>query len=252
MITLLRTLLLISLIALLPTPLTACGPEVQIVKKPEGLRKNNPDPSNPVLTTEDRLRWKSVLNWCDECDERFKGITGSYDERDGRIQTYPIGDNQYIVDISCLSAAYSGEHIYYKVTERTDTVESQLLILEQFDHAEYDDDTLGQGIKDPKGEFMRFTDSLCWGVTIIPKKKNQKQLIIERRFRGMGGCGLYTVYDVDGDCPEVIEFRAKVECTADSPPPEEWKLYPTEQRAKWRTIPNPLREDWRASPALSR
>lgn len=233
MFTLIR-IVLIFLIVHLPLPLMACGPETQIVKKPEGLRKENPDPSHTDLTTKDRQKWKSVLNWCDECDERAR-YTESYEGQFGGIFIHPIGGNQYIVDIYCQMAAYNGEHIYYKVTEHADTIESQLLILEQFNHVEYGDGSLVQGIKDPKGKFVRFTDSLSWGVTIIPEN-NKKQLIIERRFRGMGG-----------DCPKVVEFRAKVECTADSPPPEKWKLYPAEQRAKWRIAPNPLREDWKPS-----
>lgn len=245
MLTLFR-IMLILLIICLPLPLMACGPDTQIVNKPEGLRKDNPDPTLTDLTAKDRQKWKSVLNWCDECDERAK-YTESYEGRFGGIFIYPIGDNQYIVDIYCLMAAYSGEHIYYKVTERANTIESRLLILEQFDHAEYSDDTSVQGIKDPKGEFVRFTDSLSWGVTIIPKN-NQKQLIIERPFRGKGGCGLYTVYDVSGDCHKVVEFRAKVECTEDFPSSEKWKSYSAEQRSKWRIVPNPLREDWKPSP----
>lgn len=238
-------IVLILLIIHLPLPLMACGPVTQIVKKPEGLRKDNPDPTHTDLTAKDRQKWKSVLNWCDECDERAK-YTESYEGRFGGIFIYPIGDNQYIVDIYCLMAAYSGEHIYYKVTEHADTIESQLLILEQFDHAEHGDDSLGQEIKDPKGTFLRFTDSLSWGVTVIPEK-NQKQLIIERKYRGPGGCGLYTVYDISGDCPKIIDFRANIECTADFPPPEKWKSYPAEQRAQWRIVPNPQRDDWKPS-----
>ncbi len=70
----------------------------------------------------------------------------------------------------------------------------------------------------------------------------------------MGGCGLYTVYDVSGDCPKVIEFRAKLFCSAESPGPGQWKLYPAKQRDKWRVVPNTQRENWKSTekPACSK
>jgi hypothetical protein len=107
--------------------------------------------------------------------------------------------------------------------------------------------------QEPKGEFVRFTDSLTYGLTQIPDK-TAPLLILERRYRAMGGCGLYTVYDVSGDCPKVIEFRAKLFCSPESPGPEQWKLYPARQRAQWRVGPNPQRKDWKtpATPACSK
>jgi hypothetical protein len=93
--------IIILLILQLPTPLMACGQEVQIANKPEGLRKiNRVGPNDLDLTTQDRLKWKSVLNWCDECDERAKPFTESFEGRHGGISVFPIGKNQYIVDVN--------------------------------------------------------------------------------------------------------------------------------------------------------
>jgi hypothetical protein len=251
-----RMILIVLLILESPLPLMACGPDVRIVKKPEGLRYQNPDPSNPDLNTQDRLKWKTVLNWCDECDERAKPLTQSYDGIDGGILTYPIGSNQYIVDIQCYSTMQQCEHLYYKVTEHAGTIKSRLLVLEQFYFFPAKGsatDGIVEPENDPQGEFVRFTDSLTYGLTEIPDK-SVPLLVMERRYRGVGGCGLYTVYDVSGDCPKVIEFRAKLFCSTESPMPEEWKLYPAGQRAKWRVAPNPQREDWEpsATPACSK
>lgn len=246
--TLFRMVLFLWIIYL-PLPLMACGPKFQIAKKPEGLRKNNPDPTNPYLTTQDRLMWKSVLNWCDECDERARPFTESNEKKDGRIFVNPMGSNQYIVDIHCYSPMHQSEHIYYKVTEHSDTIESQLLILEQFDYFPAEGE-IGSGIEEPteepKGEFIRFYDSLTYGLTLI-SEKNKKHLIVERRYRALGGCGLYTVYDVSGDCPKVVDFRARPYCSANIVPTEKWKSYPPQERAKWRIVSNPLRENWEPS-----
>lgn len=75
--------------------------------------------------------------------------------------------------------------------------------------------------------------------------KNKNRVVVEKRYRGAGGCGLLTIYDVSGDCPKVVEFRAKTYCSANYVPPEKWKLYPAKVRAKWRGAPNPLRENWK-------
>lgn len=111
------------------------------------------------------------------------------------------------------------------------------------------------GIEDPAngpdGEFIRFTDTLTYGHTLIPDK-NSKQLVTEKEYRGMGGCGLYTMYDISGVDPKVVEFRAKPFCSSERPMPTEWKLYTPEQRSKWRVVPNPLRNDWKPSPLPAR
>lgn len=53
----------------------------------------NPDKSNQQLTVEDRKKWRSVLKWCDECDER--AINGSImaisEGRNGNMLVIPIG-----------------------------------------------------------------------------------------------------------------------------------------------------------------
>ncbi|MBT8341188.1 MAG: hypothetical protein KJP07_14320 [Desulfatitalea sp.] len=250
----LMRMMLIFLIIYLPLPLMACGPETQIVKKPEGLRMIGDANTSYRFNSKDRQKWKSVLNWCDECDERAKPFTESDDGINGGMYIYPIGDNQYIVDIKCKMTMRQCEHIYYKVTEHADTIESRLLILELFYHAEYDDNDV-KGVTNRKGEFVRSFDSVAYGFTTTFKddkfKDNQKLLIVEVEYRGMGGCGLYTVYDVSGDCPKVVEFRAKVECTPETPVPTQYELYPPEQRAKWRIVPNPRRHGWKPSSSAS-
>ncbi|MBT8341190.1 MAG: hypothetical protein KJP07_14330 [Desulfatitalea sp.] len=241
----------------LPLPLLACGPETQIVKKPEGLPLIGDSNASYSFNAKDRQKWKSVLNWCDECDERAKPFTESHNGINGGMNIYPIGDNQYIVDIKCYMTMRQCEHIYYKVTVHADTVESRLLTLELFFHAEYDDSLgLVKGVTDPKGEFVRSFDSVAYGFTYGFRddkfKDNQKLLTVVVEYRGMGGCGLYTVYDVSGDCPKVVEFRAKVECTPETPRPYQYGLYPPEQRARWRIVPNPRRYDWKASQACTK
>jgi hypothetical protein len=253
----LRTLVvcLICLIVCWPdtAPASACGSDVQIVKKPEGLRKTNPGPSR-FLTAKDREMWRSVLNWPDECEQRSRPAL----DREGGwhhegIFIYPIGENNYIVDVQCAMSDQQSEHIYYKITEHADTIEIRLLILEQFYYKFApggDSDLELEGKADRKGEYIRFKDYLTYGQTPFYWDKPFKpRLTVEKRYIRAGGCGLLHIYDVSGDCAEVIEFRANLRCLLDTlASPDKWELIPAETRAKWREAPNPLRELWESSP----
>ena len=237
----------VVVIVLFPFSLLADEAAVHIDKKPPGLRISVPD-KDPELTVSDRLLWKSILHWCDECEERSKPSSEYFDEHHGKIYTYPLNKTQYIVDVECAGSMQQSEHIYYKVTEHPETIESRLLPLEQF-YFIMDTESPDDGELDPykewvqKGEFIRYTDPLIYGSTEVDQKK--KLLIVEKRYRGVGGCGLLTKYDISGDRPKVVEFRGKTYCSANYVPPKKWKLYPAKQRAKWRLAPNPLREDWK-------
>jgi hypothetical protein len=232
---------------------SACGSDVQIVKKPGGLRKTNPGPSR-FLRAKDRELWRSVLNWPDECEQRSRAardIEGGW-MHEG-IFIYPIGENNYIVDVECAMTDKQSEHIYYKITEHADTIESRLLILEQFYYIfapEGKSDLELEGTFDPEGEYIRFKDFLSYGQTpFFWDKPFKPRLTVEKRYIRAGGCGLLTIYDVSGDCAEVIEFRANLRCLWDTLAlPQEWELIPAETRAKWREAPNPYREDWKSSP----
>jgi hypothetical protein len=235
------------------TPASACGSDVQIVKKPEGLRKTNPGPSK-YLTANDREMWRSVLNWPDECEQRRgPALDSESGWMHAGIFIDPIGENNYIVDVECTMADRQNEHIYYKITEHADTIESRLLILEQFYYLFApggESDLELEGKADRKGEYIRFKDSLTYGHTLSPwEGPFEPRLEVKKEYIRSGGCGLYTIYDVSGDCAEVIEFRANLRCHPDTlSSPDKWELIPAETRAKWREAPNPLRQAWKSSP----
>lgn len=242
-------ILIFIILVLLPLPSMANDSMVNIEKKPAGLRKANPYKSDAELTAKDRLLWKSVLHWCDECDERARRYT---EDGSGRVFVYPLSDMEYIVEVDCMLTMQQYEALFYKVKERNDTIESRLLQLQQYEFIEHEDagDNIDKkskkgksgGMKDG-GEYIAFKDALTFGLPGFDQKNNR--LSIERRFVGTGGCGFVTTFDVSGERPKIVEFRANVICSDKYVPPKKWKLYPAKQRAKWRLAPNPQREDWK-------
>jgi hypothetical protein len=119
------------LIVSLHFPSIACDTVVRAEKKPQSLRTTGPD-GGRQLTFQDRLLWRSVLGWCDECEERATPPPEYFDKDYGHVFILPLTDTEYIVDVFCARAAYQSEHLYYKVKEHADTIEIRLLRLEQF------------------------------------------------------------------------------------------------------------------------
>lgn len=245
-----KVIISIFMVLLLSLPVFAeCVSTPRIEKKPDGLRKENPDPSK-YLTLEDRNMWKSVLKWCDECDERAMEsptITNA-EGRYGGIFVDPLDNNQYIVFVTCRTAMQDGEHLIYKVTEHPETIESRLLHLEQYFPQSPDGSNRKQ-----KREFIRFTDTLVYGSSYSSKNIKRNQFSYTTYYIGAGSCGKYYLFDVSGNCPRMIEFRER-DCTPyDSSyiPPQKWKLYPAKERAKWKAAPSPYRQEWKDQKACT-
>jgi hypothetical protein len=159
-----RTIVFLLILSF-PFPSIACDSIVRMENKPEVLRKANPNKSTQ-LTFQDRLLWRSVLQWCDECEQRATPPPEYFNKYYGHIFIYPLTRTEYIVDVQCAPAAYQSKHLYYKVKERADTIEIRLLRLEQFhfipdpnDDASSRAKNVYQEVKE-KGEFIRFTDPL--------------------------------------------------------------------------------------------
>jgi hypothetical protein len=182
-----RMVFIILMFCLLP--MISFAQEVHSVKKPKGLIKKNIDPYSGSLNTKDRMKWKQVLNWCDECDERAKFHTEANDGEFGMIWVLPIGGNQYIVDVVCYQTLYNSEHLFYKVVEHKNTIQSRLLKLEQFDFhpaKNQEMDGLEEPKEEPRGEFVRYTDALTYGDPLFDDA-NPKHIGIEHKYRGAGG-----------------------------------------------------------------
>jgi hypothetical protein len=217
----------------------AGGTGYGIVHKPDWLWNPIPDTVISGLTLQDRVNWKSVINWCNECDRRAAPTTHDNRGSRGGITFYPLGDSKYLLDIECSMGMHDSEHIYYKLTDHGDTLEYHLLVLEQFDHLAPSSDP-GSKPTNSKGEFVRFFDSLIVGSTLYDWENKPVMLQLDIS----ASWGLRLSYDISGDCPKATDFQTRLDCSCDCQE-EPWEAHPVTERKSWRTVPSTNRSDWK-------
>lgn len=186
--------------------------------KQTALKKEN-------LTKADRIRWREILKWPDDCENAFSG----YDDDFAGLEFYKIDRDKYVVHVVCTLGAYQGGQVFCLVKESQGNIESKLLSFEQFAEIEESSDPPDSSVKN-KARFRRFTDSSVWGTITFDSEK--KRLINLNRYRGIGDCGTQTVYDMTGSSPKAVEFRTRLSCTGEEVPPAQWKIYPLDEIRK--------------------
>lgn len=191
------------------------------------------------LTSRDRLRWRETLQWSEECE---KGVSHYGDDFVG-LHFYPLPNQKYLVRVTCSLGAYQGSQIFFLIDEKSGKSPAQLLSFEQIFEIEPEStDNLSDLSlkKEMNSPFRRFIDSFMWGTITVAH--NHFQMTNLNRYRGSGGCGTQTRYDIGQIPPKIIEFRAKIECTTENIAPDKWQSYSLEQLAQWKIGTNPLRK----------
>lgn len=116
--------------------------------------------------------------------------------------------------------------MFYFIEKTKNRVKATPMVFEQFSEIEKQGDQYGFNSNEENeknAEFKYFTSTLVYGtISFDPEKKH---LINLNRYRGIGGCGTQTIYDVTGKTPKTIAFRAKVNCNRKHILPEHWKSY---------------------------
>ncbi len=171
---------------------------------------------------EDRNQWRELLKWPDEFEKKTQGYGPDF----SGIEFYDITARQYIVHVYGSLGSYQGEHLFYVIEKTENRVKATPMVFEQFSEIEKQGDDSyfdPNEEKEENADFKYFTDSLVYGtISFDPEKKH---LINLNRYRGSGGCGTQTIYDVTGKTPKTIAFRARVNCNIKNIPPELWKPY---------------------------
>ncbi len=170
----------------------------------------------------DRNQWKKLLKWPDEFEKKTQGYGPDF----SGIEFYDVAAGRYIVHVYGSLGSYQGEHLFFDIEEIKNQIKAKPMVFEQFSEIEKEgDDSYFDPNEEKKenADFKCFTGSLVYGtISFDPVKK---RLVNLNRYRGAGGCGTQTVYDVGGKTPRTLAFRARVNCTIKNIPPELWKPY---------------------------
>jgi len=172
-------------------------------------------------------KYKSQVNWQADCGEfLFADLSN---ER--RFFAYSFDKNQYLLQVVCNAGAYQSGQIFYKIKNSSPPT-IRLLTFKQYTQNE-------TSATNNLPLFITIKDTYIWGLIKVNPSNNT--LTAENRFRSGGGCGTYTVFELNSTSPKIIAFRAKLECSFSQPPPSLWKLYSSDTQDKWPSGKNPLR-----------
>lgn len=192
--------------------------------KTEAISENGPLSKEPKNRA-DRDRWREILKWPDECERK----TEFYGKDFIGIEFHKIGPGRFIAHVDCSLGWYQGDQLFYLVDETAGAPKATLLEFEQFAEIEEEgedgsDPDAGVEKKEENVRFRRFFDPLVFGTVTVDAAN--RRIVNLNRYRGPGGCGTMTVYDIGGDVPKTVEFRARTTCSEEIVPAERWKAYP--------------------------
>lgn len=190
-----------------------------------------------------RAEWRNLLKWDDACESGVAHIANSGVGFVG-VTHFKMRDSSSLVSVVCRTGSYNQGKILFLLRKTGPGPRSKELVFPQFRYQEPKPDSskyFDPNLKVPAGtvdSFYTYSDRLLWGNLQVDK---EKQTITNNDFfrGGDAACGTHTVYQLVGETPQVVEFRAQPHCRAGAVPIEKGKLYPEDIRSKWQTGPVP-------------
>ncbi len=172
------------------------------------------------LTLADREAWRNILKWSDECEKPFRDI--NYGADFSGLTFHKLAPQKYLVEAVCFLGAYQGQSNYFFLDESGPSPHAEPLMFTLY----YDYEGTGKPMATTTQDMIggQFNSSM-------------KQLVILDKFRGIGDCGIYSVYSFNNLYfkPELVELREKSEC-------DEVIIEPMIEPSKWPLIPLPSRQ----------
>lgn len=146
-------------------------------------------PTSPQAVLADLYNRQAELGICPDGFDAEASPNGSF--------VYPVGDNQYLVQMMCFMAAYQGSYEYLIYTKTADGPQVKALKLARFQTDEH-------------GQLSRLEEQQVGG---LPEyEPGKQQLTMFTKFSGMGTCGSLATYQLQGDQFQLVEYRAKFDC----------------------------------------
>jgi hypothetical protein len=174
------------------------------------LARSDADPPQVVvngLTCTGRSDCFRALRWPDGC-ERAWSVTS---DASFGLRVYPLDSSRTLVEVQCSLGAYQPSFVYLLVDEKTRAHERPARVLQFPTYVSADN---GQLVQQTVSEISGFPDF----------DQRRHELVVWRKFRGIGDCGLRAIYQFDSLAPRIREARAKTKCDGIVIPQEQWPL----------------------------
>jgi uncharacterized protein DUF1176 len=166
------------------------------------------EPLPGLKTPADRAAWRSLLHWRSSCERRWRqgGMTTI-----AGIETWRTTGGDHIVSVDCFLGAYQPGSMVYHVSANGKASGP-------FRFRIYEDP--GNAVPKPRSETM-----VVGLVTFHPASG---RLTVHKKSRGLGDCGIYSVFRLRGGAFVPVEARAKTKCDGKPPyEPTRWPKLPT-------------------------
>jgi hypothetical protein len=155
-----------------------------------------------VRTLADRAQWRSLLRWPASCERSWRKTRAA----GARIDVWPARHGAHLVAVQCFRGAYQGLSMLYILPAHgpaRDALRFRIYV------------DPGNGV--PR---VRTRTAILGDLSFRP---TSGRLTIFDRARGLGDCGIYSVFRLRAGAFVPVEARAKTVCDAKAPfDPRRW------------------------------
>jgi hypothetical protein len=159
-----------------------------------------------VITAHDRTAWRAILHWPSSCEQGWKATASP----GAGMQVMKANGDRSLVAVECYPGAYQGDALLYLASPAAKPVGPLKL----------------QVYEDPgNGHVKLKTATTILGV--LDFTRSTGTLTVFDKFRGLGDCGVFSTYRLEGSRLVLTAARAKTAC--DGKPPfstERWPKLP--------------------------
>ncbi|MBV8771166.1 MAG: DUF1176 domain-containing protein [Deltaproteobacteria bacterium] len=148
------------------------------------------------LNYSERGAWRGILHWPAQCESSFNYPDANF----GGIQFYQLGNNDYLAMVICTLGTYQGSQVFIRIHPygwlgQVRTILLKFAVLKE----------------DGESELLHIDKTnQPWGVAEF--QPATRHLTLLDRFRGVGDCGIWSVYAFPDHRTKLIAARAKLTC----------------------------------------
>lgn len=153
-----------------------------------------------IASLADRQRWYLAARWPKDCEDSYAAV--GYSPDFGGLTFYELSPGTYLLQVTCYLGAYQGESVFLIVKRDSAQPDARLVNLQVYSAED--------------NNIAHLTSRHETSVMGVPSFDDKtKTLTIFNKSRGIGDCGIITVYDFSGASinPPVKHVSAELTCS---------------------------------------
>lgn len=164
-------------------------------------------PPPGTQTPKDRAAWRAILHWPQSCEKDWRSTGNNF--ASGIWVSPPDRSGKRLVGVTCYYGAYQGVSMLYLLRAGQKATGPLSMHI-------YEDPGSG------KPAAKRLT-RILGNLDFVPRTG---RLVVFDKGRGLGDCGIFSVFKLTGDRFVPVEARAKLKCDGKGGDPSRWPKLP--------------------------